>query len=70
MIILLGAISTHSDSGAFHCGSCYGAETASRACCNTCEEVKDAMEQEGLPYDSSKFWQCNEDNSNGNIIYI
>ena len=70
MIILLGIIPTNSDSGTFHCGSCYGAETASRPCCNTCEEVKDAMEQKGWSYDSSKFSQCYQDSSKGSIIFI
>ena len=30
-----------------YCGSCYGAETPLRHCCNTCEDVKKAYEEKG-----------------------
>ena len=72
MIILLGAIPSvgiASGSGTFHCGSCYGAETTNRPCCNTCEEVKYAMDQRGWSYDSSKFSQCYQNSNKGNIIH-
>ena len=41
------------------CGSCYGAETNERKCCNTCEEVQDAYRNKGWGVqDYSKFEQC------------
>ena len=32
------------------CGSCYGAETKDRMCCNTCDEVRDAYRKKGWSF--------------------
>ena len=32
------------------CGSCYGAETVSGQCCNTCDEVREAYVPSILPF--------------------
>ncbi|CAB4055137.1 ERGIC3 [Lepeophtheirus salmonis] len=41
------------------CGSCYGAETPTNNCCNTCAEVKEAYRKKGWNLVSAKFDQCN-----------
>jgi len=41
------------------CGSCYGAETEERKCCQTCEEVLDAYRHQGWGIrDPRSFEQC------------
>lgn len=36
-----------------YCGSCYGAETAELACCNTCDSVREAYRRKGWAFASS-----------------
>ncbi|KAF8571470.1 hypothetical protein P879_02294 [Paragonimus westermani] len=46
-----------------HCGSCYGAESDTRKCCNTCKEVQLAYhEQHWVVKNVSVFEQCREEN--------
>lgn len=45
------------------CGSCYGAETEERKCCNTCQEVKEAYRQRTWKFDSAGVEQCKGENS-------
>ena len=41
------------------CGSCYGAETDTRPCCNTCEQVREAYRQKGWAFsDPGSIEQC------------
>ena len=40
------------------CGSCYGAETADRKCCNTCDEVKAAYSKKTWKFDPRGIEQC------------
>jgi len=43
----------------FDCGSCYGAETETRKCCNTCEEVQQAYNAKGWGFnDPHRIVQC------------
>ncbi|CAL8104741.1 unnamed protein product [Calicophoron daubneyi] len=46
-----------------YCGSCYGAETSTRKCCNTCKEVQLAYhELHWVVQNVSIFKQCREEN--------
>ncbi|CAH8486189.1 unnamed protein product [Schistosoma margrebowiei] len=48
-----------------YCGSCYGAESPSRKCCNTCEEVQMAYnEMRWVLVNISAFEQCRKENWN------
>ncbi|CAH8479607.1 unnamed protein product [Schistosoma bovis] len=48
-----------------YCGSCYGAESPSRKCCNTCEEVQMAYnEMRWVFVNISAFEQCRKENWN------
>jgi len=40
------------------CGSCYGAETEERKCCNTCNEVRDAYRAKTWKFDPRGVEQC------------
>lgn len=41
------------------CGSCYGAETADRRCCNTCSDIREAYRLKGWAVvDLSNYVQC------------
>ena len=40
------------------CGSCYGAESPDRKCCNTCEEVKAAYARKTWKFDPRGVEQC------------
>jgi len=40
------------------CGSCYGAETEDRKCCNTCEEVKQQYMKKSWKFQLSQVEQC------------
>ena len=42
------------------CGSCYGAETEERKCCNTCQEVKDAYTKKTWKFDPRGIEQCKD----------
>ncbi|XP_067646483.1 endoplasmic reticulum-Golgi intermediate compartment protein 3 [Eurosta solidaginis] len=42
------------------CGSCYGAETNSTHCCNTCEEVLNAYRQRRWTVQMDKIEQCKD----------
>lgn len=42
------------------CGSCYGAETEMKQCCNTCQDVRDAYNRKGWAFPTgSLVQQCN-----------
>ena len=42
-----------------YCGSCYGAETAGKKCCNTCEDVREAYRLKGWAFsDPHSIEQC------------
>lgn len=44
------------------CGSCYGAESATLTCCNTCEEVRQAYQTKGWVLNNlSGIEQCKDD---------
>ncbi|PAA82192.1 hypothetical protein BOX15_Mlig030157g2 [Macrostomum lignano] len=44
------------------CGSCYGAETADRRCCNTCNDVREAYRLKGWAVvDLANYAQCREE---------
>ena len=48
------------------CGSCYGAETPQRKCCNSCDDVLSAYRHNGWGVDNpGKFEQC----KNGNAFF-
>ncbi len=40
------------------CGSCYGAETEAKKCCNTCEEVRTAYSRKSWKFDPRGIDQC------------
>ena len=40
------------------CGSCYGAETPERKCCNSCSEVKEAYRKKTWKFDPRGVEQC------------
>lgn len=41
------------------CGSCYGAETPGRRCCNTCDDVREAYRLKGWAFsDPQSIEQC------------
>ena len=42
------------------CGSCYGAETEERKCCNTCQDVKDAYTVKTWKFDPRGVEQCKD----------
>jgi len=43
----------------FECGSCFGAETEAKPCCNTCEEVQQAYNAKGWAFsDPHRIIQC------------
>ena len=42
------------------CGSCYGAETAEKKCCNTCDEVRDAYRVKTWKFDPRGIEQCRD----------
>ena len=42
------------------CGSCYGAETTDRKCCNTCNDVRDAYRLKTWKFDPRGIDQCRE----------
>lgn len=42
------------------CGSCYGAETEDRKCCNTCQEVKEAYNKKTWKFDAKGVEQCKD----------
>lgn len=53
------------------CGSCYGAETESRNCCNTCKEVQMAYhERRWVVSNISVFEQCRDENWTENIAKL
>ncbi|TNN13580.1 Endoplasmic reticulum-Golgi intermediate compartment protein [Schistosoma japonicum] len=49
-----------------YCGSCYGADSPTRKCCNTCEEVQMAYhEMQWVFGNASEFEQCRNENWDG-----
>ena len=42
------------------CGSCYGAETEERKCCNSCQDVKDAYTKKTWKFDPRGIEQCKD----------
>lgn len=42
------------------CGSCYGAETEAKKCCNTCADVRDAYRHKTWKFDPRGVEQCKE----------
>jgi len=40
------------------CGNCYGAQDEPNACCNTCEEVRDAYQRKGWVFHPEQIEQC------------
>jgi hypothetical protein len=51
-----------SNSVAPECGGCYGAETAERKCCNTCEDIVQAYQGKGWGIHDFTTWaQCREE---------
>lgn len=45
-----------------YCGSCYGAESESRQCCSTCEDVRGAYQAKGwVLSDLSAIEQCRDE---------
>ncbi|CAG0880435.1 unnamed protein product, partial [Darwinula stevensoni] len=50
------------------CGSCYGAETKTRPCCNSCREVSDAYREKGWAIRSmDEIEQCKDESSRKEI---
>ncbi|KAL3313161.1 Endoplasmic reticulum-Golgi intermediate compartment protein 3 [Cichlidogyrus casuarinus] len=48
-----------------NCGSCYGAQSEGRKCCNTCQDVLDAYKDKGwATVDLSSFKQCIKEGRN------
>ncbi len=45
------------------CGSCYGAETEQKKCCNTCEEVRQAYSKKSWKFDPRGIDQCKGEHS-------
>ena len=53
------------------CGSCYGAETEERKCCNTCEDVQTAYREKGWGIqEMDKFEQCKKGKFFVNVKYF
>jgi len=48
------------DTNAVLCQSCYGAETADRKCCNTCNEVREAYRLKTWKFDPRGIEQCRD----------
>ena len=48
------------DTNAVLCQSCYGAETADRKCCNTCNEVREAYRLKTWKFDPRGIEQCSD----------
>ncbi|XP_050438200.1 endoplasmic reticulum-Golgi intermediate compartment protein 3 [Adelges cooleyi] len=53
-----------SDVVAPSCGSCYGAESSSILCCNTCDDVRRAYKLKSWDFNPSVIEQCKNQNSN------
>lgn len=49
-----------------YCGSCYGAETETRKCCNACQDIKEAYKEKGWGYGEviRNAEQCLHDSDN------
>ncbi|XP_050529523.1 endoplasmic reticulum-Golgi intermediate compartment protein 3 [Daktulosphaira vitifoliae] len=47
------------------CGSCYGAETSNKPCCNTCEDVQRAYALKSWNFNPSVIEQCKNQPLNG-----
>ena len=48
------------ETGVIKCGSCYGAETPEKKCCNTCQEVKEAYTRKTWKFDPRGVDQCKD----------
>lgn len=48
------------DTNAVVCSSCYGAETAERKCCNTCNDVREAYRLKTWKFDPRGIEQCRD----------
>ena len=48
------------------CESCYGAESSTIRCCQTCNEVVQAFKEKGLNYNTTDFRQCDDSGINEN----
>jgi len=51
------AVNDTNDTG---CGSCYGAETEEKKCCNTCNDVRDAYRLKTWKFDPRGIEQCRD----------
>jgi len=51
---------TKNDTNAVVCSSCYGAETAERKCCNTCNDVREAYRIKTWKFDPRGIEQCRD----------
>lgn len=49
------AAAANNETGLSTCGSCYGAETKEKPCCETCDDVKDAYREKGWTVDDPGF---------------
>ena len=62
--VTFGAIAKVSNStnreGNETCGSCYGAETPDKKCCNTCNDVRDAYRIKTWKFDPRGIEQCRD----------
>jgi len=52
--------SSKNDTNAVVCSSCYGAETAERKCCNTCNDVREAYRLKTWKFDPRGIEQCRD----------
>ena len=51
----------NTEAGELKCGSCYGAETEDRKCCNTCDEVKQQYMKRSWKFNPIGIDQCKGD---------
>jgi len=52
----------NNNNGTPYCGSCYGAQTEERPCCDTCQDIRDAYSRKGwVIRDLSQFDQCHDE---------
>ena len=54
------ATNNGTSSGNATCGSCYGAETEEKKCCNTCNDVRDAYRLKTWKFDPRGIEQCRD----------
>ena len=54
------ATNNGTSSGNATCGSCYGAETEEKKCCNTCNDVREAYRIKTWKFDPRGIEQCRE----------